>query len=63
MLALCASVLIHDLLKQLVGPFDINSEFVAEDFEMLEIFEIKQRIGRVADAIHEMLGPDEALEE
>lgn len=43
-------------MKQLVGPFDANSEFVAEDFEILEHFEIKQRVGRVADAIKEILG-------
>ncbi|KAG8216803.1 glycosyltransferase family 24 protein [Butyriboletus roseoflavus] len=41
---------------RLVGPFDADSEFVAEDFEMLEHFEIKQRVGRVADAIKGILG-------
>jgi len=49
-------------MKQLVGPFDPNSEFVAEDFEMLEGFEVKQRVGRVADAINEILGEDDIAE-
>ncbi|KAG9313493.1 glycosyltransferase family 24 protein [Chiua virens] len=43
---------------RLVGPFDANSEFIAEDFEMLECFEIKQHVGRVADAINEIFGGD-----
>lgn len=45
-------------MKQLVGPFDMNTEFVAEDFEMLEDFEIKQRVGRVVDAINEIVDGD-----
>lgn len=45
-------------MKQLIGPFDIKSEFVAEDFEMLEGFELRQRVGRVADAINEIVGGD-----
>lgn len=49
-------------MKQLVGPLDANSEFVAEDFEMLEYFEIKQRVGRVADAINDILGGDGAID-
>lgn len=49
-------------MKQLVGPFDINSEFVAEDFETLEDFEMKQRVGRVAGAINEIVGGDNAVD-
>ncbi|KAF8549596.1 hypothetical protein OG21DRAFT_1515006 [Imleria badia] len=47
---------------RLVGPFDAISEFVAEDFEMLEGFEIKQRVGRVADAINEILDGDATVD-
>jgi UDP-glucose:glycoprotein glucosyltransferase len=47
---------------RLVGPFDADSEFVAEDFEILESFEIKHRVGRVADAINEILGGDGAID-
>ncbi|KIJ61523.1 glycosyltransferase family 24 protein [Hydnomerulius pinastri MD-312] len=47
---------------RLVGPFDSGSEFVAEDFEMLEAFEIKQRVGRVTEAIDAVLDGGDALD-
>ncbi|KAF8137406.1 glycosyltransferase family 24 protein [Boletus edulis] len=47
---------------RLVGPLDARFEFDAEDFEMLESFEMKQRVGRVADAIDEVLAGDGAID-
>ncbi|KAG1823651.1 glycosyltransferase family 24 protein [Suillus subaureus] len=40
---------------RLIGPFSPESEFVSEDFATLETYEIKKRIGRVAQAIEEVL--------
>ncbi|KAL4079421.1 glycosyltransferase family 24 protein [Scleroderma citrinum] len=42
---------------RLVGPFDSNAEFLSEDFEMLESYEITKRVGRIIHAL------DGALEE
>ncbi|KAF8438182.1 UDP-glucose:Glycoprotein glucosyltransferase-domain-containing protein [Boletus edulis BED1] len=47
---------------RLVGPLDARFEFDAEDFEMLESFEMKQRVSRVADAIDEVLAGDGAFD-
>ncbi|KIJ15969.1 glycosyltransferase family 24 protein [Paxillus involutus ATCC 200175] len=47
---------------RLVGPFESGSDFDAEDFEMLEGFEIKQRVGRVMEAIDAVLDGGDALD-
>ncbi|KIK98602.1 glycosyltransferase family 24 protein [Paxillus rubicundulus Ve08.2h10] len=47
---------------RLVGPFESGSDFDAEDFEMLEAFEIKQRVGRVMEAIDAVLDDGDALD-
>ncbi|KAF9225915.1 hypothetical protein BS17DRAFT_777873 [Gyrodon lividus] len=47
---------------RLVGPFDSGSDFIAEDFELLEAFEIKQRVGRVMEAIDAVLDGGNVLD-
>ncbi|KAH7886870.1 glycosyltransferase family 24 protein [Phlebopus sp. FC_14] len=47
---------------RLIGPLDSAAEFIAEDFEMLEEFEMKQRVGRVAEAINAVLQGGDALD-
>ncbi|KAH7906009.1 glycosyltransferase family 24 protein [Hygrophoropsis aurantiaca] len=36
---------------RLVGPFDASSDFVARDFQTLEEYEMKKRVGRVVEAL------------
>ncbi|EGO03944.1 glycosyltransferase family 24 protein [Serpula lacrymans var. lacrymans S7.3] len=40
---------------RLVGPFDA-SEFMVEDFEMLETYEMRKRVGSVVVALEDVLG-------
>ena len=49
-------------MRQLVGPFGTSSKFVAEDFEMLESFEIKHRVGQVTNAIDEIISGDDTTD-
>ncbi|KAG1851914.1 glycosyltransferase family 24 protein [Suillus subluteus] len=47
---------------RLIGPFSPKSEFVSEDFATLETYEMKKRVGRVAQAIEEVLADDTELD-
>ncbi|KAH7929980.1 glycosyltransferase family 24 protein [Leucogyrophana mollusca] len=47
---------------RLVGPFDSSSNFVAGDFETLEDYEMKKRVGRVVEALGEILEDVDGLE-
>lgn len=38
-----------------MGPFDSSTEFLAEDFEMLESYEITKRVGRIVHAFDGVL--------
>lgn len=40
---------------RLIGPFSPKSEFVSKDFATLETYELKKRVGRVAQAIEDVL--------
>lgn len=51
-----------NLIAQLVGPFDSNAEFMAEDFKILETYEITQRVGRIMHAFDGVLAGEDALD-
>jgi len=45
-----------------VGPFDSNAEFLAEDFKMLETYEITKRVGRIMHAFDGVLSREDVLD-
>lgn len=47
---------------RLIGPFSPTSEFVSEDFATLETYEMKKRVGRVAQAIEDVLADGTELD-
>ncbi|KAG2028540.1 hypothetical protein BDR03DRAFT_826561, partial [Suillus americanus] len=47
---------------RLIGPFSPPSEFVSEDFAMLETYEMKKRVRRVAQAIEDVLADGTELD-
>lgn len=54
--------MIIKLHAQLIGPFSPTSEFVSEDFATLETYEMKKRVGRVAQAIEDVLADGTELD-